>query len=103
MTKLPITPNSQIRSALRQLWLRSRERAAAIKRDKNTCTTCHAKGSVAKGREVKIEVHHLEAINWERIIEYVRRHLLVDPKLLECLCKECHAEETSNQKASRNG
>jgi 5-methylcytosine-specific restriction endonuclease McrA len=98
--KKPITPNSQIRSALRQLWLRSRERAAAIKRDHNTCTTCGAKGSVAKGREVKIEVHHLEQINWERIIEYIRRHLLVDPKGLECLCKGCHAEETRIQKGS---
>jgi 5-methylcytosine-specific restriction endonuclease McrA len=96
--KKPITPNSQIRSALRQLWLRSRERAAAIKRDHNTCTTCGKKGSVAKGREVKIEVHHIgETINWERILEYVRRHLLVDPKFLECLCKECHAEETKRQ------
>ena len=99
--KKPITPNSQIRSALRRLWLRSRERGAAVKRDKNTCGNCGRKGSVAKGREVKIEVHHHEQINWERIIEYIRRHLLVDPKGLECLCRECHAEETRIQKTSQ--
>jgi hypothetical protein len=29
--KLPYTPRSKVRAALRQLWLRSRERAAALK------------------------------------------------------------------------
>lgn len=91
--KLPTTPRSRVRAALRQLWLRSRERAAAIKREQNTCECCGKKGSVAKGREVKIEVHHLEGIQWDRIIEYIYRHILVNPDALEVLCKECHAEK----------
>lgn len=90
--KLPITPRSRVRAAIRQLWLRSRERAAAIKAASNTCS-CGAKGSRARGKEVQIEVHHLNGIEWEKIIDYIYRHVLVDPKHLEVLCKECHAKE----------
>jgi 5-methylcytosine-specific restriction endonuclease McrA len=92
------TTKSQIRSALRMLFLRSREHAACKKRDKNTCQECGKKGSQAKGREVKIEIHHIENIRWDMIIDYIYRHLLVDPKDLICLCKECHAKETKNQR-----
>jgi len=93
--KLPHTPNSQIRSSLRQLFLRSRERASAIKRDKYTCQTCGAKQSKAKGRECKVEVHHLEHIvNWDKLFEAVREYLLCDPELLQVLCVECHKKET---------
>jgi 5-methylcytosine-specific restriction endonuclease McrA len=90
--KSAVTPNSQITSALRQLWLRSRERSAAVKRDANTCQCCNAKGSVAKGREVETEVHHLQAgdINWTRIIRVIRAELLCDPAGLMTLCKPCH-------------
>ena len=95
--RLPHTPSSQIRNALRQLWLRSRERAAAVKREHNTCQRCGAKGSVARGREVKIEVHHKEGIaNWEEAISSIRKHILTDPDGLEVLCKECHKQETEN-------
>jgi len=48
------TPASRVKAALRQLSLRSRERAAVIKRDSNTCQVCGKKGSRAKGREIKI-------------------------------------------------
>ena len=94
MAKLPITPKSQIVSALRLLWLRSRERAAAIKRDLNTCQVCNRKGSVAKGKEVRIEVHHLQEgdINWDRIVRVIRAELLCDPKGLITLCKEDHKD-----------
>jgi len=97
--KLPTTPNSQIVSALRQLWLRSRERSAAVKRDSNTCQVCDVKGSAAKGREVKTEVHHLQAgdIAWNRIIRVIRAELLCDPAGLMTLCKPCHL------KAHRDG
>lgn len=88
--RLSSTPRSRVRAALRQLWLRSRERAAAIKREGNCCEECGAKGSKAKGREVAIEVHHLDGIIWEQIVDYVYRHLLVDPSALEVLCKACH-------------
>ena len=88
--KLLSTPRSRVKAAIRQVWLRSRERAAAIKRESNTCEHCRTKGSVAKGREVRIEVHHLDGIQWEQIIDYIYRHVLVDPAHLEVLCKECH-------------
>lgn len=94
--KLPTTPRSRVRSALRQVFLRSRERAAAVKRERNTCERCGAKGSVAKGREVKIQVHHREGIcNWEKVIDLVFSEILCDPIRLEVLCKECHDKEHS--------
>lgn len=86
----PITPRSRLRSTLRQLWLRSRERAEAIKMAGNCCEECGAKGSKAKGREVAIEVHHRDGIEWENILDYIYRHVLVDPSRLAVLCKKCH-------------
>lgn len=91
--RLASTPKSAVRSAIRQLWLRSRERSAALKRTGNTCECCGRKQSVAKGREVKLEVHHLNGIEWNNIIDYIYRHVLCDPRHLEVLCKECHQEE----------
>lgn len=91
--RLPYTPRSRVRSALRQLFLRSRERAAVVKRDKNTCQACGVKGSVAKGREVKIEVHHKQNIDWEELINLVYERLLVNPEGMICLCKDCHDKE----------
>lgn len=93
--RLPHTPSSQIRSALRRLFLRSRERAAAIKRDQYTCQRCGAKQSRAKGREVHVEVHHKHGVvNWAEVIQAVRDSLLCDPGHMETLCKDCHKEET---------
>ena len=88
--KLASTPKSRVRAALRQLWLRSRERAAALKRSGNTCECCGVKASAAKGREVKLEVHHLNGIDWENLIDRFYKTLLCDPKNLMPLCKECH-------------
>ena len=97
--KLLTTPRSRVKSAIRQLWLRSRERAAAIKREHNTCEHCGVKGSVAKGREVKIEVHHRDGIlEWDKVIDYVFRHVLVSPDNLEVLCRECHKKITEEGK-----
>ena len=94
VSRKPSTPRSRVKSALRQVWLRSRERAAAVKAQHNTCAKCGRKGSVAKGREVKIEVHHRHGIaNWEAVINTVYEQILVDPSRLEVLCKECHAKE----------
>jgi predicted HNH restriction endonuclease len=90
--KLPGTPKSRVRAAIRQLWLRSRERAAAIQREGGCCEECGKKQSKAKGREVSLEVHHLNGIEWSNIIDYIYRHVLVDPKHLQVLCKECHEE-----------
>ena len=90
--KQPYTPNSRIRSALRQLYLRSRERQAALKRDKYTCS-CGRKQSRAKGKECKVQVHHIDGeVDWDSIILFVRKTLLVPPELLETLCEECHED-----------
>ena len=97
--KLPYTPNSRIKSALRQLWLRSRERAAAIKRDDYRCQRCRGKQSKAKGKEFKVEVHHLEGVeNWAEIYRTVKKYLLVDPEYLETLCPECHKNNDVHKK-----
>lgn len=89
----PNTPRSRIKNAIRQLWLRSRERAAAVKREHNTCERCHRKGSVAKSREVKITVHHLDGINWDGVADMIYERVLVNPDRLQVLCKECHNNE----------
>lgn len=88
--KKPITPASKVKSALGTVWLRSRERGEAVRLAKNTCQCCGKKGSTAKGREVRIEVHHLEGGEWDKIIAYIRRVLLVDPSKLAVVCSGCH-------------
>ena len=92
--RLPTTPRSYVRKVLRQLFARSRERAAALKREKYTCERCGVKQSRARGREVYIEVHHRNGINWENIIDLIIERILPDPADLEVLCVECHKKET---------
>ena len=92
--RLDHTPNSRIKSALRQLWLRSRERAKRIKLDGYTCQVCHRKQSAAKGKEFKVECHHLDGVeNWDEIYRVIREYLLVDEDKLQTLCKECHLKQ----------
>ena len=100
--KLPYTPNSVIRSAMRQMWLRCRERAAAVKEQHNTCQVCGKKGSVAKGREVKIEVHHISGVDWEGLFDDIRKRLLQTPKDYRCLCTECHGKIHTEEKEANN-
>lgn len=90
-----ITPDGIIRSSLRLLFMKSREKGAATRRDKNTCQTCGAKGSVAKGKEVKTECHHTigtegRDIDWQRIYAVIREELLCSSDELTILCKPCH-------------
>jgi 5-methylcytosine-specific restriction endonuclease McrA len=96
--RLETTPRSRVRAALRQLWLISRERAKACKIQNNTCRKCGKKKSVAKGKEVKIEVHHLDGIDWNGIIDMVIERILPDPSRLEVLCVDCHKKETKGEK-----
>ena len=94
------TPRSKIKGVLRTLFLRSRERNAAVKAANNCCNKCGRKGSKAKGREVSTEVHHKHGIcNWDEIICAIYKYLLCDPKYLEVLCKECHKKETEEQRS----
>ena len=87
------TPRSQIVHALRQIWLRSRERAECLKRETYTCQACKVKKSQKKGFEQKVEVHHKEGVlNWDEMIESIRKNLLCSPDKLEALCPACHAE-----------
>jgi hypothetical protein len=90
--KLPSTPRSRVTAALRQVWLRSRERASAIKRENGCCEVCGKKQSTAKGREVKLEIHHNNGVQWQEILNKVYKELLCDPKHLTVLCKDCHAK-----------
>ena len=91
----PYTPSSQIRSALRRVFLRSRERARTLKEQNYTCQCCGAKQSKAKGREKSVEVHHVDGVNWAGLIDLVRERLLAGE--LECLCIDCHKAETLQQ------
>ena len=88
----PGTPKSQIISALRMLFLRSRERAAVLKRDNSTCWTCKKKASKAKGKECKVEVHHIDPVRFDKLVEHIRFELLVPPEEMATYCKECHKD-----------
>ena len=89
--KKPITPASQIKNVLRQLWLRSRERAKALKDSNYCCISCGVKQSTAKGKEVKIQVHHKNGIDWDGIADMLRERILSGA--LEPLCIECHGKK----------
>jgi 5-methylcytosine-specific restriction endonuclease McrA len=92
------TPRSQVRSALRRLFLRSRERAFAMRRDLRTCQDCGVKASVAKGREVAVCVHHLgDDAGLEAVIDMVYERLLCRPGELTTLCRACHDQRHSER------
>ena len=98
--KKPVTPRSRVKAALRRLWLTSRERAKALKDAQYRCTECDVKQSMAKGREVKLEVHHLSEIEWKELIDLVFERLLNVHQTP--LCKPCHKIETEKQKEKRD-
>ena len=94
MKNMEVTPKGKIVSALRMLWLRSRERNTALKHYDRRCKVCDVKASMAKGAEQKIEVHHKDGIlNWDEIVDLIRDQLLVGVDKLECLCPDCHKKE----------
>ena len=100
--KKTTTPNSKIRQALRQLWLRSRERNTAIRRDKYTCQKCFRKQTMAKGKEFKVTVHHKNGIdNWEEVVNVIYEKILCRPEHLECICRECHLKEHSKKEEKK--
>ena len=84
----PNTPRSKIKNALRRLWMQSRERAAALKSTGYCCSDCGVKQSTAKGREVKLEVHHEPQIDWTGLTQLIAERILESPQ--RPVCKECH-------------
>ena len=88
------TNKGKITDALRKMWLRSLERAEALKRDNYTCQICKRKASRAKGKEFKVQVHHIAGIKaWDDIIDLIVEEILCDPSMLITLCHECHKEK----------
>lgn len=89
--KLLSTPRGKVRSAIRQLFLRSRERAARLKADGYTCQVCGRKQSKAKGKEFDVQCHHISGIgNWEKVIDLIYEEILCGPEYLQTVCKGCH-------------
>ena len=88
------TTKSKIVAALRNLWLRSGERAECLKKQHYTCQRCGIKKTNTKEKVVKVQVHHKEGVlNWDDIVREIRKNLLCDVDKLECLCVECHKKE----------
>ena len=73
------TPNSQIRSVIRKLWLKSRE-ANKMRALHKECEMC--------GSTEHLEIHHLGEIDWDRIFFVIREEILNDK--LQMLCADCH-------------
>lgn len=96
VSKTMRTPQSRIKGELRRLFLKSVERNEAIKRDKYACCVCHRKQSTKKEQELKVQVHHLEPINWNSLIESITNTLLCDSSMLQTLCVDCHHDITYN-------
>lgn len=94
------TPKSQIKNALRQLWLRSRERNAALKLANRTCSHCGIRGTAAKGKEVKLEVHHTHGIDWDGIVDIIITRVLQTPQDYTVLCEDCHRKLHSSESSS---
>jgi len=93
--RVEYTPASKVRNVLRQLFLRSRERARTMKAAGYICQKCGAKQSRAAGREVYVECHHVHGIDWDGLIALIRERLLSGE--LTVLCKDCHDKETRGE------
>ena len=90
--KKPNTPRSRIRASIRKLWLTSRERAAVLKKSGYTCSECKIKQSRAKGKEVSLQVHHVDGLDfWDEVIDIIEEKILRSKQVP--LCKECHDKE----------
>ena len=70
----------------------------AYERDKYTCVECGVKQSKAKGKEQKVQVDHVNGIDWEGMIDYIYRHLLVSPEQQETVCPKDHSKRTEFRK-----
>ena len=91
------TPRSRIKGELRRLFVKSAERNEALKRDCYTCQHCKRKQSKKKGCELSVQVHHLELIDWDALIDLIQSVLLCHPDMLQTLCVDCHDDVSSLQ------
>ena len=93
------TPDGALRSWLRRgVWMKSFEKSYALRRESYCCEHCGVKNSRAKGKKVRVIVHHNKMINWDKIFKVLRAELLVSPNQLTCLCDECHKLEHQRMK-----
>lgn len=85
------TSDAQIKSWLHRLWLNSTERRTALKNSGYCCEECAVKQTLAKDKEVKLDVHHKHGhVNWQKIFQAIREELLVPAEELSPLCSSCH-------------
>jgi len=112
MKKLPKpykpTTKARVRSILRgQVWMKSPERSEALKRSGYCCERCGKKLSRAKSRDPettvdKLDVHHIDGIDWGDLSQEVIDRILPDPSRLMPVCKPCHTaihKEEDDEKA----
>ena len=85
----PYTPNSRITGGFARTFTNSREHGEALKKTGHRCYQCGVKRSVAKGKEVKLYVHHIIPVNIKRVMEIYREEYLQQNNLMP-VCKECH-------------
>ena len=97
--KLLTTPRSKIKAMIRQCWLRSRERSGALKDAGYRCNRCGIKQSKAKGKEVALNVHHVDRIDWDGVVDLIIERVLAGE--LEVLCIPCHDEEHFEEREAR--
>ena len=97
--KLLTTPRSKIKAMIRQCWLRSRERAKALKDAEYRCNRCDIKQSKAKGKEVALNVHHVGGIDWDGVVDLIIERVLAGE--LEVLCIPCHDDEHAEEREAR--
>jgi thymidine kinase len=82
------------------IFLKSRERADALKKTQYCCSKCGIKASQKKGAVVKVEVDHVDGIDiWDELITLIEEKLLCigKPDKLQPLCKECHQKKTDEE------
>lgn len=99
------TDRKVIKGHLRQIFLRSRERAACFKRDGYRCRKCGIKQCKAKGSKVSIQCDHIKGIDiWDEVIQLIRDKILCDghPEDLQTLCTHCHKGKTLMEKHQIN-
>jgi hypothetical protein len=64
------------------------------------CQECGVKKSTARGKEIKINVHHIDGINWDGIIDLIFERLLNTEQ--EVLCEKCHKEKHNKNCTTKN-